>query len=75
MGQVHVRAILTNHREAVMAQFGQLDVTGCIIMRRKRSLTLVQHAHSSLQRAQIVGLFRIDAQMRHMPIAALRKSM
>ena len=25
MGQVHVRVVLTNHREAVMAQFGQLD--------------------------------------------------
>jgi clan AA aspartic protease len=25
MGQVHVQVILTNHREAVMAQFGQLD--------------------------------------------------
>ena len=25
MGQVHVRAILINYREAVMAQFGQLD--------------------------------------------------
>ena len=26
MGQVHVRVVLTNHREAVMAQFGQLDM-------------------------------------------------
>lgn len=25
IGQVHVRVVLTNHREAVMAQFGQLD--------------------------------------------------
>lgn len=25
MGQVHAHVILTNHREAVMAQFGQLD--------------------------------------------------
>ena len=25
MGQVHVQVILTNHREAVRAQFGQLD--------------------------------------------------
>jgi clan AA aspartic protease len=25
MGQVHIHVILTNHREAVMAQFGQLD--------------------------------------------------
>ena len=25
MGQVHAQVILTNHREAVMAQFGQLD--------------------------------------------------
>ena len=25
MGQVYVQVILTNHREAVMAQFGQLD--------------------------------------------------
>lgn len=27
MGQVHVRVVLTNHREAVMAQFGQLDAS------------------------------------------------
>jgi clan AA aspartic protease len=27
MGQAHVRVVLTNHREAVMAQFGQLDAT------------------------------------------------
>jgi clan AA aspartic protease len=27
MGQVHVRAVLTNHREAVMARLGQLDAS------------------------------------------------
>jgi hypothetical protein len=27
MGQVHIHVILTNHREAVMAQFGLLGVT------------------------------------------------
>ena len=27
MGQVHVRVILTNHREAVMARLGQLDAS------------------------------------------------
>ena len=27
MGQVHVRVVLTNHREAVMARLGQLDAS------------------------------------------------
>ena len=27
MGQVHVRVVLTNHREAVMARLGQLDTS------------------------------------------------
>lgn len=27
MGQVHVRVVLTNHREAVMARLGQLDMS------------------------------------------------
>jgi len=27
MGQVHIRVILTNHREAVMARLGQLEAS------------------------------------------------
>jgi hypothetical protein len=32
MGQVHVRVVLTNHREAVMAQFGEHVLLGVTVL-------------------------------------------
>jgi hypothetical protein len=44
MDQVHVRVVLTNHREAVMAVLGNSTRVECIAMRRKHSSILVRYA-------------------------------
>ena len=66
MGQVHVRVVLTNHREAVMAQFGQLDAN--LVHHYETEALIDTGATRSVIPAAVaerLGLFRIrrtDAQ-------------
>ena len=60
MGQVHVQVILTNHREAVMAQFGQLDPNR--VHRHETEVLIGTGARRSVippARAYRLGLYRI----------------
>ena len=60
MGQVHVRVVLTNHREAVMARLGQLDTSQ---VHRYETETLIDTGavRSTIPAAvaERLGLFRL----------------
>ena len=60
MGQVHVRIVLTNHREAVMARLGQLDTSR--VHRYETEALLDTGAVRSMIPAAVaerLGLFRL----------------
>ena len=60
MGQVHVRVVLTNHREAVMARLGQLDASQ--VHRYETEASIDTGAVRSMIPAAVaerLGLFRL----------------